>query len=150
MTLGQWGAGSTLAGQDILPGTTPAAPMTLDPQYDPTGRVLLENADGTIASINWADEAIAFALTVALGSIPCAPTIGSDRQKLKRATDRNSAHMVQDIVRTATAFLVDQNAVAIDGVEVFTAKAGRLSYKVRYRNLTLVSQQSRIATITGG
>src|SRR5271156_3877269 len=98
MTIGQWLCGNFGAGADMLTfgGKTP--PMSANPQYDPQLRVIVINANGTIAAVNYVDEMVAFALTVKLGTIPAAPTIGIDWDAMRRATAANMLNVVAGCV----------------------------------------------------
>jgi hypothetical protein len=135
------GAGDlgALAGLDpqlpalVLP--TPAYPTAL--AFDPSVRQYVQNADGTMESLDPVDAAVALALGIEFGKLPSAATFG---QKLRTILNRVSPARQQNIatqeVLRVLGTLISNGDITLRSVTVQTAGSlGQTSVTVNYTNL---------------
>ena len=144
MGAGTWPAGSIIAGGDVFTSSPAVPPRTAAAQYSPTGRVVVVNADGSVAVVHYVDQQVSLALGVPLGSIKAAPTIGIDLETIRKATKLTLQRCVTDAVSRALGSLLALRSITL-GTITSTWRPGASLWSVNYTNLVLPSPQSRVA-----
>lgn len=130
------------AGLDPIYVPTPTVRRAL-PQalvFDPGARAYVQNADGTMASIDPVDSEVALLLGIEFGSIPSAATFGQKLRAVLTRTPpaRQQAIATQEVSRVLGR-LMASGAINLISVAVDSsgAKRGAISIGVTYQNLTL-------------
>lgn len=118
-------------------------------QYDPRLRVIVLNSDGTVATVHFVDQQLAFALGVPLNSIPSMPGFGIDLQSIKKATAANVQLVVRNAVTRAAALLLQRRSVSLGSITA-TRSPGRTFWTVEYQNLVAPAPRRRSAQVNFG
>lgn len=144
MGAGNFPAGVGPAGLDPVYVATPTTPGTFPTAlaFDPGLRGYVQNADGTMKSIDPVDAEVALLLGIEQGSIPSAATLG---QKLRAVLTRTppskqKAIATQEVLRVLGPLLnAASPTIALINVAVDSsgAKRGAISIGITYQNLTL-------------
>lgn len=133
-------AGAGLAGADPQALSPAAVPMANAAQYDPRLRVIVQNADGTVATVHQVDQVVAYNLTLKLGTIASDPTRGFDWNKLKATAPQARQHAAVDLVKRALAAPLAAGDVTVVSVQLVQS-LGRLAVVTNYINNRLPNAQ---------
>lgn len=149
MGAGAWGAGSIPAGNDVSRPGTITPPFAQNEFYTPNTRIVIVNADGTVAQLNYVDQEVAFAWGIPLRSLPSSPTVGLDWAAIRKATDASAFQTITTQLQRAAAALIRMKAITMGTVVVGPGWPGTRQFRVPYTNNVTAAQQGRIATVGG-
>lgn len=153
MGIGNYQAGSTLAGVDVNPFSAAVDPMSAAAKWDPNKRVIVLNADGTVAAVHFVDQQVALCLGNEIGTIPSAPLIGIKLSNIRKASAITFKLAVRDSTVGALASLLRQRAIVlgdpITGIDIVSQydPSGNSRWVVNYQNLLAPSPRSRVAKV---
>ena len=142
MGAGSTYAGAGLAGADIQASSPAAVPMANAAQYDPRLRIIVQNADGTVATVHPVDQTVAYCLTIKKGTISSDPARGFDWEKLRATAPAARARAAKDLVNLALAAPLAAGDVKILKV-VLDQAPGRMGVSTTYINLRLYGSGSQ-------
>ena len=135
MGLGSYACGVGPCGHDPVasPSTRSTAASAI-PYYDPLIRGFATTSDGDLVSVHPVVQEASFALGVALGSIPSAPTVGLNIRRIKSARSADVPIVARDEVEVALKRLIDAGDIQIVRVTA-SAAWGRVLMETEFVNL---------------
>lgn len=127
------------------PRATNYNPFTKDFTTSVTNGVALYDA------IHPVDQQVILALSIPLGSLKSAPTVGHRLREVNRLSGPQLERAVQDRIRLALKSLVDRGKISILSVEVDVHVSGQLKVATSYQNLVtrkLFAGKKAVSTFT--
>lgn len=116
------------------------------PYYDPSVRGFATLADGDLRDVHPVVQEASFALGVELGSIPAAPRVGLNVNRIKAARTADVQRVAEDEVNIALRALLDAGDIRVQRVVTF-ARGGAIRMDTEIVNLR--DPNRRPVTITG-
>lgn len=135
---GAYPAGIGPAGFDPADETdAKAQPLPVAAFYDPALRGFPINDDGEVIGVHPVDQEVAIRTTIPKGSLKCAPNVGIDWARIRRASKATMLRDIEDEVRTTLKPLIDAGDIRLDSVTLWPEAAGRPLFFVDYFNVRL-------------
>lgn len=156
------GVGGSIAGEGFA-GFAPVGPLSTRKQdtpprainYDPNEKdfTVSENAAGIILydAIHPVDQQVVLALTIALGSLKSAPTVGHRLAEVNRLSGATLQRAVDDRIRLALKRLTTAGKVSILAIDIDVRIHGQLKIATSYQNLVtrkIFAGKTAVSTFT--